>query len=127
MATAGCTSAPPWLGTTRGKLMIAKLAAPLLVVMALAPVNRTEAAPAGVYFGQGAYVSVGGLFAAAGNISNEDFLKGMNHFTGLSGDVLNAGSINASSVALVGWYVANVGAINVFGGLVMLLVGNEVL
>ena len=35
--------------------------------------------PAGVMFGQGAVINVGQIFAAAGNLSNSDFLQGINH------------------------------------------------
>jgi len=83
--------------------------------------------PAGIYFGREAYLDVGGLYAAAGSISNQDFLANSNHFSGLSGPVTNAGSLVAgSSVALAGKTVANHGSILSRGGEVALLAGNEV-
>ena len=39
--------------------------------------------PAGVFFGDGSQVNVTGLEAAAGRISDKDFAKGEDHFTGL--------------------------------------------
>ncbi|MBZ0173502.1 MAG: filamentous hemagglutinin N-terminal domain-containing protein, partial [Phycisphaerales bacterium] len=47
--------------------------------------------PAGIYFGRNAVVNVGGIFAAAGNITNQDFLDNVNRFTDLSGEVVNRG------------------------------------
>ena len=83
--------------------------------------------PAGIYFGHGAYVSVGGLYAAAGHIADQDFLQGMNHFGALQGDVANAGTINARSVSLAGQHVSNSGTINSPNGLVTLVAGGDVL
>jgi len=58
--------------------------------------------PAGVYFGQTAVVDVGQLYAIGGSLSKEDFLAGLNRFSGLTGDVRNDGSLQGSAVALVG-------------------------
>ncbi len=59
--------------------------------------------PSGVIFGGGAVINVGGVYAAAGNLSNEDFAAGNYNFTNLSGSVINHGSITAqNNVALVG-------------------------
>src|SRR5688572_9912772 len=53
--------------------------------------------PAGVFFGGSAVVDVGGLYAAAGNISDEDFLAQRDQFT-LTGTVANVGSIQSPAV-----------------------------
>ncbi len=83
--------------------------------------------PAGVYFGQHAFLDVGGLYAAAGNISDQDFLAGSNHFSGLDAGVTNDGAISAGrGVALLGRTVANHGDIVSPGGAVAMLAGDEV-
>ncbi len=82
--------------------------------------------PAGVIFGNNAVVNVGGLFAAAGNISNEDFLAGRNNFTNLQGVVRNEGSIRADLVAMVGKQVQNYGTIVSPNGTVVMAAGEEV-
>ncbi len=83
--------------------------------------------PAGVMFGQGAVINVGQIFAAAGNLSNSDFLHGVNHFTDVTGSVLNAGNIHASAVNFVGQMVANSGEIIAPQGTVVMAAGNDVL
>ena len=83
--------------------------------------------PAGVMFGQGAVINVGQIFAAAGNLSNSDFLQGVNHFTDVTGSVLNAGNIHASAVNFVGQMVANSGEIIAPQGTVVMAAGNDVL
>ncbi len=82
--------------------------------------------PAGIYFGGEAIVSVGGIVAAAGTITNEDFLGGVDRFTDVSGSVANLGTIQGSSVDLVGHYVANHGVIYADRGTVTLSAGDEV-
>lgn len=54
--------------------------------------------PAGVIFGAGSVVNVSGLVAAAANIRDRDFVRGVDHFTGVAGEVRVQGVINASSV-----------------------------
>jgi len=84
--------------------------------------------PAGIYFGANAVVNVGGIFAAAGSISNEDFLNNVNRFTDLGGEVVNRGVINASSeVHLIGRRVANFGRIVSPDGLITMTAGDDVL
>jgi len=51
--------------------------------------------PAGVTFTPTATINVGQFFAAAGALSDKDFLAGVNNFTGLKGKVENYGSITA--------------------------------
>ena len=81
--------------------------------------------PAGLYFGKTSFIDVGGLFAAAGTISNQDFLANVNRFSGLNGAVNNAGSIESGAmVNLIGRTVANQGHIVSRNGPVALLAGN---
>ena len=82
--------------------------------------------PAGVYFGNGALVNVGGIYAAAGTITNQNFLASANQFTDLTGDVTNYGSINANIVSLIGRQVGNYGSIVAPGGLVTMAAGKNV-
>ncbi|HEY4330640.1 MAG TPA: filamentous hemagglutinin N-terminal domain-containing protein, partial [Phycisphaerae bacterium] len=85
--------------------------------------------PAGVIFGNGAVVNVGGLYAAAGHISDANFMAGINQFTGNSGAVQNYGVIQASEIHLVGASVANFGQILASadgGGIVTMTSGKDV-
>jgi filamentous hemagglutinin family protein len=84
--------------------------------------------PSGVFFQSGAVLNVGGMIAAAGKISDEDFVAGRNRFTELSGEVHNAGVIRATGdVSLVGRHVSNSGIIRSSRGLVSMVAGDEVL
>lgn len=68
--------------------------------------------PAGVFIGANGVVNVGGIYAAAGNMSNDDFINGSNSFTGMSGRIENAGSVNAKSVAaFMATSIVNTGSI----------------
>ena len=86
--------------------------------------------PNGILFGAGAKVDVGGLTAAAGNISDDDFLAGRNVFNNTpNGIVENLGAItaiNGGSVVLQGDHVVNVGEIIANGGTVLLGGGQSV-
>lgn len=84
--------------------------------------------PAGVTFGNGAVIDVGGLYAAAGNITNRDFINNVNRFTGLTGSVVNEGSINTDGgvAALIGREVANRGVITADKGVVAMVAGEDV-
>ena len=82
--------------------------------------------PQGIRIGNGALINVGGFYAAAGAMSDNDFIRGQNNFTNLSGKVINEGMIQAQSVALVGQYVANRGTINVDDGMVAMAAGDTV-
>jgi filamentous hemagglutinin family protein len=82
--------------------------------------------PSGVFFGNQAVVNTAGLFAAAGNISNDDFLKQINLFTDVRGSVINEGSIQSKAVYLIGQKVANFGSIVAPDGVVILAAGDEV-
>ncbi|MEE9129633.1 MAG: filamentous hemagglutinin N-terminal domain-containing protein [Phycisphaerales bacterium] len=67
--------------------------------------------PAGIIFGNNAVVNVGGIYAAAGNITNSNFINDINTFT-LNGPVTNNGQIVANhAVHLLGQTVANHGTI----------------
>ncbi|WP_161554905.1 beta strand repeat-containing protein [Ereboglobus luteus] len=83
--------------------------------------------PAGIYFGQHATIDVGQFYAAAGNLSNSNFLAGRDNFERLSGQVHNEGTINASAIHLIGQNVRNTGNLNSPAGLVMLAAGDDVL
>lgn len=81
--------------------------------------------PAGVMFGSSATVNVGGLYAAAANISNNDFVNGINRFTRASGNVQNYGTISADFVAMFGEGVANHGQIKAKKGTVVMASGEN--
>lgn len=83
--------------------------------------------PAGVTVTNGAVIDVGGFYAAAGNISDEDFARGINRFTNLNGSVRNDGAISGQQVVLIGQSVVNTGTITSDRGSVVLAAGNEVL
>ncbi|MEX2217758.1 MAG: filamentous hemagglutinin N-terminal domain-containing protein, partial [Phycisphaerales bacterium] len=83
--------------------------------------------PAGVYFAHGALVDVGGIYAAAGSITNADFIGNINRFTQMSGVVENRGTIQGGTVALIGARAANFGTIATpANGMVTLAAGSEV-
>ena len=82
--------------------------------------------PAGIYFTNGSLVDVGELYAAAGSITDTEFLAGNDHFSNVQGEVVNDGTILAETVALVGQYVANNGDIFSNDGIITLAVGNDV-
>ena len=83
--------------------------------------------PAGVIFGQGAVVNVGALYAAAGNISNNDFMNATYRFTDARGIVENRGHLEGDLIALVGGRVANHGTISAPNGTVVMAAGEQVL
>ncbi len=87
--------------------------------------------PNGVIFGQTARVDVGGLVASTHNITNADFMNGIQHFTqdGVKGTVENHGTINTPDggiVALIGQSVINTGNINTPKGTTALAAGKTV-
>lgn len=83
--------------------------------------------PAGVVFGPNSVVDVGQLYAAGGDISNRDFMRGVNHFTNVTGAVSSQGFISADAVHLIGSRVANHGTIVANQGLVTMSVGEDVM
>ena len=82
--------------------------------------------PAGVLFTPTAIVDVGGIYAAAANLSNRDFLGNNNMFLNASGPVTNWGTIRGNAVHLVGLQVANHGSILVDSGAVTMVAGKDV-
>ncbi|MEO8401797.1 MAG: filamentous hemagglutinin N-terminal domain-containing protein, partial [Gammaproteobacteria bacterium] len=86
---------------------------------------------AGIYFGPGSRVDVGGIIASTSNITNQNFLAGKFIFdqpSGTSGSIVNKGTITAADyglVALMGKTVVNDGVINARLGNVVLASGNK--
>ncbi|MBJ7449847.1 MAG: filamentous hemagglutinin N-terminal domain-containing protein [Parachlamydiales bacterium] len=80
---------------------------------------------AGIFFGKTAIVNVGSLFAAAGHLDQTDFINGIDSFSGLSGNVINEGSIKADLVYLLGKQVINRGNIWTQGGAIALIASDE--
>jgi filamentous hemagglutinin family protein len=83
--------------------------------------------PSGVLFGATARVDVAGLYAAAGRLSDSDFVRGLDRFTDLSGRVVNEGSITADFVGLLGRSVGNAGSIDAPRGAVVMAAGEDVM
>lgn len=83
--------------------------------------------PAGVVFGQGSVVNVSGLFAAAGNISDRDFVNGVDRVTGMAGSVVNQGTLRGQSIVLAGRSVANMGNIVAPEGTVAMAAGQDLI
>ncbi len=83
--------------------------------------------PSGVIFGPGAVVDAAQFHAAAGNISNQDFLNNINHFITDHGTVMNEGAIRTIDGAnLLGHKVVNTGTIVAQRGIVTLTSGKDV-
>jgi filamentous hemagglutinin family protein len=85
---------------------------------------------AGVLFGKGAQVNVGGIVASTLDISNADFMAGRYNFSGSSSaSVINRGNIHASPggyVSLLGKTVANDGVITANLGTVAMASGQQI-
>ncbi|MEO1584341.1 MAG: filamentous hemagglutinin N-terminal domain-containing protein [Planctomycetota bacterium] len=82
---------------------------------------------AGVFFGQDAVVNAGAIYAAAGTMTNRDFLGGVDRFGGLDGEVRNEGAIAAAEIHLAGRRVTNLGSLSAGDGFVTMTAGDEVL
>ncbi len=82
--------------------------------------------PSGIVFGRSAVVNVGGLIAAAGSMSSEDFLANRDILTNLTGPVENHGRIEAGVIGLFGQNVLNTGTLRAPDGLVTLVAGDDV-
>ncbi|HSW69003.1 MAG TPA: filamentous hemagglutinin N-terminal domain-containing protein, partial [Gammaproteobacteria bacterium] len=86
---------------------------------------------AGIFFGPGSFVDVGGIIASTSDISDANFLAGKYHFdkpSEFNGSVINQGTIRAAQnglVALVGQGVRNDGLIEARMGNVVLGSGNK--
>ncbi len=84
--------------------------------------------PAGVYFREGSLINVGALYAAAGNLTDKDFVRGVDRFSNVQGIVQNDGSLLANTVVLAGRLTRNHGVIETgSGGTVVLASGNDIL
>lgn len=83
--------------------------------------------PNGVIFGQGSIINVNQLYAAAGNLSDKDFVRGIDRFTNLKGEVANYGSLTANFVGMAGARTVNSGEIVAPQGTVVMASGQEVL
>ncbi len=82
--------------------------------------------PSGMIFGKNSVINTAGFIAAAGNMSDADFLAGRNRFTNVNGSIINQGSITANNVALIGRDITNTGTIVAPKGAVTLVAGGEV-
>lgn len=82
--------------------------------------------PSGIVFTDSAQIDVGGLYAAAGEMSNSDFLEGHDRFTNLTGEVVNYGTIQGGDLHLLGQRVANFGDLSTDGGAITMLAGDTV-
>jgi len=83
--------------------------------------------PAGVIFGANSIVNAAGLVAAGANLSDRDFISGVDRFTNVTGPVVAEGLITADAVHLVGSRVENAGTIVAEHGVVSMMVGSDVL
>ena len=81
----------------------------------------------GIVFGENSVVNVGSLYAAAGRISNADFISETYRFTDLQGSVVNRGFLQGQTIAMLGGQVANMGTISAPEGTVILAAGEQVL
>ena len=87
--------------------------------------------PAGVIFGTGSQVNVGGIVASTLNMTDADFLAGKYNFTstGTPGSILNQGNITTAPggvVAFISQNVRNEGTITAPQGTVALAAGDAV-
>jgi len=81
----------------------------------------------GIFIADSAVVEVAHLVAAAGHLSNADFLNGIDRFTELGGAVENLGKVRGGSVTLLGRSVSNHGSIHAPNGRIWMLAGDEVI
>lgn len=85
--------------------------------------------PAGIFFGPGSFVNVGGLIASTANISDQDFLNNYYRFAnvpGYNGAIVNQGQIIAADnglIALIGGAVSNDGMIQANMGRIVMASG----
>ena len=83
--------------------------------------------PAGVTVGPTGVVRASAFYAAAANMSNADFMNGIDRFTDADGAVVNYGQILAHDVALFGNSVANHGVIDAGEGAVVMAAGQRLI
>ena len=81
--------------------------------------------PNGIYFTPTAMINVGGIYAVAGSLANSNFLSGVDHFTNLSGAVVNQGVISGQAVHLIGNAESNAGSISADGGGVITMIAGQ--
>lgn len=82
--------------------------------------------PSGVIFGPNSVVNAARVYAVGGSIADADFLRGVDHFTNVSGPVTAHGLMTADAVHLIGSRVAHHGTILADRGMVSMLVGDDV-
>ena len=85
--------------------------------------------PAGIYFGQGSVVNTGALLAIAGNMTDKDFVNGLNEsLVNLTGNIENLGTIKTiDESVLMGLSVFNSGNIVSDRSSVVMVAGDRVL
>lgn len=82
---------------------------------------------AGIIFGEGALVNTGAFYAAAGRLSDDDFLNSIDHFTDIKGDIVNEGHINADAIYMLGKTVSNFGTLQAEAGTIAMVTGDDIL
>ena len=80
--------------------------------------------PAGITFGSNSVFNATRIYAAAGAMSNSDFLSGTDRFTDLTGTIINNGSIQAGEVHFAANTIVNTGDIT--GNLMSFSIGDKV-
>ncbi|MCH2148517.1 MAG: filamentous hemagglutinin N-terminal domain-containing protein [Phycisphaerales bacterium] len=80
--------------------------------------------PAGITFGSNSVLNATRIYAAAGAMSNSDFLSGTDRFTDLTGTIINNGSIQAGEVHFAANTIVNTGDIT--GNLMSFSIGDKV-
>jgi filamentous hemagglutinin family protein len=85
--------------------------------------------PSGLIFENGAIVDAAGLYAIAGNLTDENFLDGADEFVLTDNVVVNQGAFlhGADLLHLIGQRVANHGVLVSDGGIITMVAGNEVI
>ncbi|MEM6333263.1 MAG: filamentous hemagglutinin N-terminal domain-containing protein [Planctomycetota bacterium] len=88
------------------------------------------AAPGGITFGPNADVLLPGFVAVAGNLSDDDFINGVDRFTGLSNSIIieQGADIDLADTGIfAAQHVFNAGDVVVEDGSLIVAVGNEVM
>ncbi|HSW94465.1 MAG TPA: hypothetical protein VLJ15_08975 [Gammaproteobacteria bacterium] len=86
---------------------------------------------AGIFFGPGSFVNVGGIIASTSDLSDANFMAGKYKFdqpSPYNGSIINEGTIRAAKnglVALIGTGVRNDGTIQARSGSIVLASGNK--
>lgn len=82
--------------------------------------------PSGIVFGRDASVKANSFVAAAANLSDQNFLAGIDRFSGSGGVLQSHGAIEAGSVTLLGSHVKNTGSIVAANGAIAMVAGDDV-